>query len=67
MEMVKVVLVSTEYPINKTIEWKYFVGFEVITAVVMKISIFWNIIPRRTLKFNDVQTEQVASNFGIEE
>jgi hypothetical protein len=31
---------------------KLIVGFEVITAVVMKSSIFWDITPCNPLKFN---------------
>jgi hypothetical protein len=43
------------------------VGFEVLTAVVMKSSIFWDIMPRSPLKVNDASEEHVASIVKIEE
>jgi hypothetical protein len=41
----------------------FFVGFEVLTAVVMKISIFYVIRSKST----DVTEENITSIFGVEE
>jgi hypothetical protein len=38
-----------------------YVGSEILTAVVMKNSIFWDITPRSLLKSTDVSEEHVAS------
>jgi hypothetical protein len=45
---------------------KYNVGFEVLTAVVMKSSIFWDVMPCSPLKVN-VSEEHIASIFVVEE
>jgi hypothetical protein len=42
-------------------------GFEVLTAVVMKSSIFWDIMWCCQLKVNRVSEEHVASIFRVEE
>jgi hypothetical protein len=39
------------------------VGFEVLTAVVMKSSIFWDITPCSPLNVKDVSGDNVASIF----
>jgi hypothetical protein len=41
------------------------VGFEVLTAVVMQISIFLDITPRNPLKSTDVSEEHVPSVFKV--
>jgi hypothetical protein len=43
------------------------VGFEVLTAVVMKSPIFWDITPCSPLKVNRSSKEHVASIFRVEE
>jgi hypothetical protein len=43
------------------------VGFEVITAVVMKCPIFWDITPCSPLKVTDVSEEHVSSIFKVKE
>jgi hypothetical protein len=44
------------------------VGFEVLTAVVMKSSVFWDITPCSPLKVKpDVLQDNVPSTFRIEE
>jgi hypothetical protein len=42
------------------------VGFEVLTAVVMKSSTFWDITQCSPLKFTVVSEEHVASLFRVE-
>jgi hypothetical protein len=42
-----------------------FVGFEVLTAVVMKSSVFWDITPLVCLKSTDVSEEHVTSIFNL--
>jgi hypothetical protein len=44
-----------------------FVGFKVLTSVVTKSSIFWDIAPCSPLKSTDVSEEHVASIFRFEE
>jgi hypothetical protein len=39
--------------------------YEVVTAMIMKISIIWYIAPDRLLKSVDVSEEHVASIFGV--
>jgi hypothetical protein len=43
------------------------VGFEVLTAVVMRSSVFWDITPRSRWKSTDVSEEHVAFIFRVEE
>jgi hypothetical protein len=43
------------------------VRFDVLAAVVMKSSIFWDITPCRPLKSSDVSEEHVASISVVEE
>jgi hypothetical protein len=43
------------------------VGFEVLTAVFVKNSVFWAITPCSLLKVNDVSDEHIASIFMDEE
>jgi hypothetical protein len=43
------------------------VGFEVLTAVVMKNTVFWDITPYSPLKINSILKEHMASIFGVEE
>jgi hypothetical protein len=45
----------------------FIIGSEVLTAVVMKSTIFWDITPCSPLKATDVSEEHVASIFGAEE
>jgi hypothetical protein len=45
----------------------YNVGFEVLTAVVMKSSVFWDITPCSPSKANQCSEEHVASIFRVEE
>jgi hypothetical protein len=40
------------YSIQESVIWFFFVGFEVLTAVVMKSSIFWDITSCSPLKVN---------------
>jgi hypothetical protein len=42
-----------------------YVGFEVLPAVVIRSSIFWDITPCSPLKVNDVSEEHVASILGL--
>jgi hypothetical protein len=42
------------------------VGFEVLSAVVMKSAIFWDITPCSPLKVRDVPEEHIASIFRVE-
>jgi hypothetical protein len=42
-------------------------GFEVLTRMGMKSSIFWDIEPCRPLKPTDVSEEYFASTFRVEE
>jgi hypothetical protein len=42
-------------------------GFEALTAVVMKSSIFWDITPCTLLKSIDISEEHVAFIFRVEE
>jgi hypothetical protein len=42
-------------------------GFEVLTAVVMRSSVFWDITPCSPLKATDVSEEHVASIFRVED
>jgi hypothetical protein len=44
----------------------YTVRFEVLTAVVMKSSIFWDITPCSMLKSTDVSEKLIASIFRVE-
>jgi hypothetical protein len=50
-------------------EDKHCVGFEALSAVVMKSSLFWDITPCSPLKVNRrfVSEEHVASIFRVEE
>jgi hypothetical protein len=48
------------------IDWKC-VCFEVLTALVMKSSIFWDITPCSPLKVSDHSEEHIASIFRIED
>jgi hypothetical protein len=41
--------------------------YEVLTTVVKKSSIFWDIMPFNLLKSTSVSAEHVASNFRVEE
>jgi hypothetical protein len=41
--------------------------FDVLTAVVMKTSVFWDIMPCSPLSQPDISEEQVASIFRVEE
>jgi hypothetical protein len=43
-----------------------FVGFEVLTAVVMKSTVFWNIMPYSPLNVNEVSEEHITSIFRVE-
>jgi hypothetical protein len=43
------------------------VGFKVLTAVVMKTTIFWDISPCSPLKSTGVSEEHIASIFRVEE
>jgi hypothetical protein len=43
-----------------------YVGFEVLTAVVMQITLFWDIMPCSPLKVTNVSEEHIASIFRIE-
>jgi hypothetical protein len=45
----------------------FFVGFEVLTAVVMKISVSWDITPYSPVKLTDISEENIASIFRVEE
>jgi hypothetical protein len=42
------------------------VGFEVLTPVLMKSTVFWDITPCSPLKFNDGLEEHIASVFRVE-
>jgi hypothetical protein len=42
-------------------------GFEVLTVVVMKSPILWDITPCSTFESTDVSEEHVTSIFGVEE
>jgi hypothetical protein len=42
-------------------------GFDVLTAVIMKISIFWDITPCSPFKYTDISEENVACLFRAEE
>jgi hypothetical protein len=42
------------------------VGFEVLTEVVLKSIIFWDIMPCSPLRVNDVSEEHIASIFRVE-
>jgi hypothetical protein len=44
-----------------------FVGFEVLTAVLMKTSVFWSITPCIPSKVIDVSEEYVTSIFRVED
>jgi hypothetical protein len=44
-----------------------YVGFEVLTAVVMKSTIFWDTTPYSSWKLADVSEEYIASIFKVEE
>jgi hypothetical protein len=44
-----------------------FVGFEVLTAVVMNISVPWDITPCSPVKLTDISVENIASVFRVEE
>jgi hypothetical protein len=43
------------------------VGFQVLTAVVMKSTIFWDITQCSPLKSTDVSEEHIASIFSVKE
>jgi hypothetical protein len=43
------------------------IGFEILTAVVMKSAIFWDITPCSPLKVNNVSEEHVISIFRVTE
>jgi hypothetical protein len=51
---------------SKTKEGRYYVGIEVLTAVVTKSIIFWDITPRSPLSVTDVSEEHIASIFRVE-
>jgi hypothetical protein len=42
-------------------------GFEVLTSVVIKSTIFWDITPCSPLKSTDVSKEEIAFIFRVEE
>jgi hypothetical protein len=42
------------------------IGSEVLTAMVMKSSILWDITPGSPLKVNDVSKEHIISIFRVE-
>jgi hypothetical protein len=44
----------------------YCIGFEVLTAVVMKCSIFWDIMPCNPLKVTEVSEKHGAYIFRVE-
>jgi hypothetical protein len=56
-----------EIPQNLTQNMANIFGFEVLTVVVMKISIFWDIKTCSPLKVNHVSEEHVASTFRLKE
>jgi hypothetical protein len=68
---------SAAYPRGKCTEFffhlinykliKKYEGFEVLTAVVMKSSIFWDITPYIPLKSTDISEEHFVSILRIEE
>jgi hypothetical protein len=41
--------------------------FEVLTSVIMKSTVFWDLIPCRALKFTNVSAGYTASTFRVEE
>jgi hypothetical protein len=43
-----------------------FIGFELLTAVFLKSSVFWAIMSCSALKINDVSEEYIASIFMVE-
>jgi hypothetical protein len=43
------------------------VGFEVLITVVMKSSIFWDVMPSSPLKSTDISEEHVVSVFRLKE
>jgi hypothetical protein len=42
-------------------------GFEVLTAAVIKNSVFWDIKPPIPLKVNNISETHIASSFRVEE
>jgi hypothetical protein len=46
---------------------KDYKGFDVLRAVIMKSSIFWDITPYTPFKLTDVSEEHVVSIFRVEE
>jgi hypothetical protein len=58
---------SSEMMITAYQTKRYHVGFEVLTVVVMKSTIFWDIMPCSPLKSTDVSEEHIASIFRVEE
>jgi hypothetical protein len=55
------ILLQTDQKLNEL----SFVGFEVLTAVVMKSTTFWDITPCSLLSV-DVSEEHIASIFTVE-
>jgi hypothetical protein len=45
----------------------HYEGFEVLTKVVMRYSVLWDITPCRPFKSTDVSEEYIASIFMVEE
>jgi hypothetical protein len=43
------------------------IGFEVLTAVVMKSDGFWGVVSCGSLRQSDFSEKHVASIFGVEE
>jgi hypothetical protein len=43
------------------------VGFEVLTTIAMKSSVFWNVLSCSSIKSGDVLEKYIASNFMVEE
>jgi hypothetical protein len=43
------------------------VGFEVITAVIIESTIFWDVTPCSLLKVNQPMEEHISSIFSVEE
>jgi hypothetical protein len=52
---------------NQPVTKHKFVTFEVLTAVVMKGTIVWDIMPCNPLKSTNVSEEHIACIFGVEE
>jgi hypothetical protein len=45
----------------------HIIGYEILTAVVMKSTIFWNKTPCSPFNINDVAEEDIASICRVEE